>query len=170
MSDISELERLYRLIWREAPSPETVLMLEAIENAFGMAKNDPLSQMLVLLLRVADQMRDILDERTEAEQTVLKDLRNAADELKRAARVLEAVQVPRQPVSRLLPSIGALSRVNTYNRHSPLFSYLSEAFLTSLTSDDQERSIAARWDLGFVAGALSLVIMFAMWVGKTFMR
>jgi hypothetical protein len=170
MMVMSELERLYRLIFRVPPSVETVDTLRVIEHVFGMAQDDPLSQMLVLLMRVTDQMQDVLEHRTEAERVIQKRMVEAVDDLRRVALRLDELE---NTFSRRRVRIPALASVSlalpTYRRTSPLLSYFGNAFRLRAGTEGDERIAAARWDLTFTIGFIALVMM-ATWVGRTVLK
>lgn len=143
----------YEAIFHETPSALTTGSLRALEHNLGLTENDPLVPLLIILLRVTDQVAAGHKDLSDADDRHRSELRSICGSLKSVAMDLNAARTDAQRRSvwgkyECSYQSDYEVKIDVYRRTFPLMNYLKEAFYCkSGRLEDDERIVAARRDL-----------------------
>ncbi|WP_242154027.1 hypothetical protein [Sphingomonas sp. BAUL-RG-20F-R05-02] len=165
MVDPSETEKLYVAMFSKEPSVFTRETLHTVQRVMGLARDDELSQLLVVHLRLIDEVAGILNGRSAAEKTAAERVEELVPKLNKAAGRIEEVE--RQLTKRgidgkgLEAALGGYAkRVDAYDKVFPMINHLRGAFYRRRgPAEENERIIGARWDFGLCVAVALLCMM-----------
>jgi hypothetical protein len=171
MASFSELARLYLASFEVPPSAMSAAALLRMEQLLGLTQDDPLARMLIVQLRVADQVHASLKQRSQQEKDFVRDIRQLKGELHPLiAKVGDArakVGLHRGVRRDWGGGDPAAVEIDTYRKASPLWSYLTVAFHKRNGVDDTDERIGmARLDLLYVIAVAAALLFGGMAVAR----
>jgi hypothetical protein len=170
MASVSDLARIYQATFGTPPSATSTAALLRMEQLLGLTQEDPLARMLIVQLRVADQVAESYGQRSKDDKEFTDELRFLLGELHGlTAKVGEA----RARVGRyrgrhdLSGGDPAPVEIEAYRKASPLWSYLAVAFRRRTGVDDADGRIsAARIDLLYAVFTAAILVLGGMVIGR----
>jgi len=168
----SKLAALYEAVYHKPPSSHSTAALLAIEELLGVTEEDAISRLLIVQLHGADRMDEAMSgfeaalrTRSADEEKFISELKSLAGDVSRLAVDL---QDARFAVRRRFSGSSFEVSVDTHRKSMPLVAYLANAFKRRRRGavDENERIVAARWDLSFVLGLGTILLAIGTAIGR----
>ena len=174
MPSMSSLAALYEAVYHVPPSSQSTAALLAMEQILGIAADDPLARMLIVLLhsndridKAAGRIEDALQQRSKDEGAIVEKVTPLVRELERLKRDLHDLRFDARPQREstgcYITADGVT--VDAYRKASPMLAHLRKAFERRTSVEDQRNAVsAARFDLFLISmiGAILMLIGFAV--------
>lgn len=165
-----DLISLYQAIFHKSPSALSMEALRALEHHLELTDNDPLGPLLIVLLRVTDQVAESQKELVVADGRHRAELREICCAFGSLIRDLNAARANalKKGLWRSYQTWNERGdvKVHAYRHRFPILNFLREAFeFRSGALEPDERIVAARWDLAFVSIVLAAVFAAGMLFG-----
>ncbi len=175
MVPVSALVTLYTAVYGKPPSSHSTAALLAMEQILGLAAEDPLSRMMIVLLHSCDRMDGVVErietalrQRSQDETITIGDTSALIKEIKNLLPDLSDTKFLLSRRRSGLNTGGSSTpvAVDTYRKSSPMLSYLGKAFHRRNSVDDHNRTVgAARYDLSMISAIGGMILLIGIGIG-----
>lgn len=164
---MSELERTYKALFRQEPSPEVAGLIRTIETEFDVRYDDPFARLIVLQLYLGHWGATAVRKEVGAFRALLDRLeagRHSWDQL--VATITARVQARRWLPRVRFDERPDEPRVWVVGTATPVLTYLRQAFLPRTGHLQDEHIVAARWSTFFLSAGMLLAGLMGVFIGR----